>query len=263
MVICAISKCRTFVGNLFEENERGNQRSGRKCATTCQHSANRSGPCLHVSIPVSVALFLLASVGNSDGLMQRTSWIVLPTAVYCISNHVRMRNADQQSTANEKHSLPALLNSMASRCQGAEFARILINESIRCGPVPQNAPQQRPQMVEGRSVNGQGVQEPAREPASPQWTEASLLSRVTRVIDSGLANDVSDKVSLPTWCFHSRAIFRWRFQLPCFLADFQTSLTVPGNLNQNHQKPTYCCHRPPTIPPRRAHPISDPSRRGR
>jgi len=126
-----------------------------------------------------------------------TSWITLPTAIYCTLNHVKVDSPSLLLTRTERHMLPALLKSMTIRCQGAEFACILINESIeeRSSDQTQNStlpdigrlPQER-----GRAASASVAEMPAR--ASSTRVEAILLSRVVRSIDSGLANDVCDKI---------------------------------------------------------------------
>jgi hypothetical protein len=128
----------------------------------------------------------------------RTSWITLPTAIYCTLNHVKVDSPNFVLSRGEKHVLPALLKAMMTRFQGAELACILIKECTE---------ESSPEQIEDSRFNE--VNRPARQGwdqasgfpasgipvgASSIKAESMLLSRVVKSINSGLANDVSDKV---------------------------------------------------------------------
>ncbi|KAI1625145.1 hypothetical protein EDD37DRAFT_379083 [Exophiala viscosa] len=86
---------------------------------------------------------------------------------------------------------------MSHRCQGAEFAGILINECIEERSSEPTEKSKLPDM--GRPSQRWGRKSSAfvgDETASVSSTkaEAILLSSVVRNIDSGLANDVSEKI---------------------------------------------------------------------
>lgn len=113
-------------------------------------------------------------------------------------NHIKVDSPRLELKKSERHLLPALLKSMVSRCQGAEFACILINECI------EEPHSEQTQSVTAHSSRRSSQLEGSEEGTTPSETpirnsstraEAILLSRVVRSIDSGLANDINDKVS--------------------------------------------------------------------
>jgi len=127
-----------------------------------------------------------------------TSWITLPTAIYCTMNHVRVDDPNLLLTRTEKHVLPAFLKAMINRCQGAEFAGILINECITERASSQTKDSMHANMGRrsSHSRGREGTASVAQKSALTSSTraEATRLSRVVRNIDSGFANDVSDKI---------------------------------------------------------------------